>query len=217
MLFSGPCSRENEDPDRGLLVRGPLPSGHFPAMFVCPACGARLTAVLPDDTPTTVRCECSKEFVVKLPPARKTKRRYQAPRQSNLNDASSSEETDSCAPGRRGPQNGRIPPVSVQVPRSQARVGQIVPVVSHLARLARAVRRLSRLVCVGDGQVHRALQGRGGAGVCVWRGEGGGRGAGGGRAAHSGSHARAQPRAAARPPCDASHTPPLSALSPPSP
>lgn len=97
MLFSGPCSRENEDPDRGLLVRGPLPSGHFPAMFVCPACGARLTAVLPDDTPTTVRCECSKEFVVKLPPARKTKRRYQAPRQSNLNDASSSEETDSHA------------------------------------------------------------------------------------------------------------------------
>jgi hypothetical protein len=68
----------------------------FQSMFVCPSCELRLTAVLQEKTPTAVRCECAKVFVVQLPPARKTSRGFQAPSHCNLG-ASSSEETDSHA------------------------------------------------------------------------------------------------------------------------
>mmetsp|Transcript_4175 Transcript_4175/g.13722 ORF Transcript_4175/g.13722 Transcript_4175/m.13722 type:complete len:236 (-) Transcript_4175:683-1390(-) len=77
------------DPDRGLLVRPAMRDGQFPSMFVCPACGLRLTATLQEGSATAVRCECQKEFVVKLPLARKNTRQHRLPFQSN--DSSSSE------------------------------------------------------------------------------------------------------------------------------
>jgi len=85
------------DPDRGLLVRPAMRDGQFPSMFVCPACGLRLTATLQEGSATAVRCECQKEFVVKLPLARKNTRQHRLPFQSN---DSSSSETESCARAR---------------------------------------------------------------------------------------------------------------------
>eukprot|EP00967_Tisochrysis_lutea_P090034 scaffold128539_cov31-Tisochrysis_lutea.AAC.7 len=75
-----------------MLGRG---DGSWPSMFVCPACALRLTARLREGEATAVRCECMKEFVVKLPAAGEsggaTKRRHRARAQRAWSDSSSSE------------------------------------------------------------------------------------------------------------------------------
>jgi len=76
-----------------VMVRPAMREGQFPSMFVCPACGMRLTAILEEGTSTAVRCECDNQFVVKLPPARKNRSRFPLPTRG---DSDLSSETESC-------------------------------------------------------------------------------------------------------------------------